>query len=147
MISTRGGNQSWSDLVKYFDGKRCDYLFVLVADGRQWFIPTGALDGRSAVTLGGAKYSAFEIEPGRPLETASRIDGLPVGERRRGRVGPGCKPGASKAEWVRIPPPPSSSPKRPPQSGFTPSKIREEAGPQAAWCSSASNCLAGLRPT
>ena len=43
-ISTRGGNQSWSGLVKYFDPERCEFLFVHVGDGRRWFIPTAALD-------------------------------------------------------------------------------------------------------
>jgi hypothetical protein len=128
MISTSGGNQSWSGLVKYFDPRRCDYLFVLVADGRQWFIPTGALDCRSALTLGGPKYSEFEIEPGRPLETASRIDGLPPGERRSGRAGLDCKSSASIAEWVRIPPPPSPAPERPPRPGFKPSKYERKLG-------------------
>lgn len=94
-IATRGGNQSWSGLVKYFDPDRCDYLFVLVADGRQWFISTAALDCRSALTLGGPKYSEFEVEPGRALETASRIDSPATGERRRGRVGLDCKSSAS----------------------------------------------------
>ena len=39
LISTRGGNQSWTGLVKYFEPSRCDYLFVHVGDGRRWFIP------------------------------------------------------------------------------------------------------------
>jgi hypothetical protein len=38
-LATRGGNQSWSGLVKHFSAERCDHLFVLVADGRRWFIP------------------------------------------------------------------------------------------------------------
>lgn len=42
-ISTRGGNQSWTGLAKYFDADRCDYLFVHVGDGRRWFIPSRAL--------------------------------------------------------------------------------------------------------
>jgi hypothetical protein len=67
-IATRGGNQSWNGVVKHFDAGRCDYLFVHVGDGRRWFIPTAALDGRTALNLGGEKYSEFEIEPGRPLE-------------------------------------------------------------------------------
>ena len=29
-LATRGGNQSWSGLVKRFSASRCDYLFVLV---------------------------------------------------------------------------------------------------------------------
>ena len=127
-ISTSGGNRSWSGLVKYFDSKRCDYLFVLVADGRQWFIPTGALDCRSALTLGGPKYSEFEIEPGRPLETTFRIDGLPLGERRSGRAGLDCKSSASIAEWVRIPPPPSPAPEHPPKPGFNPSRYERKLG-------------------
>lgn len=66
-ICTRGGNQSWSGLVKYFDASRCDYLFVHVGDGRRWFIPTAAMECRTAITLGGSKYSEFEIEPGAPM--------------------------------------------------------------------------------
>jgi hypothetical protein len=114
--------------VKRFDARRCDYLFVLVADGRQWFIPTAALDCRSSLTLGGSKYSEFEIEPGRPLEAATRIDCLPTGERRSGRAGLDCKSSASIAEWVRIPPPPSSSSQQPPRSGFKPSKYERKLG-------------------
>jgi hypothetical protein len=65
-IGTRGGNQSWSGLVKYFDANRCEYLFVHVGDGRRWFIPTAALECKSSLTLGGPKYSQYEIERGRP---------------------------------------------------------------------------------
>ncbi|MGZ5332182.1 MAG: hypothetical protein ACXWFH_12925 [Solirubrobacterales bacterium] len=53
LISTRGGNQSWSGLVKRFDPDRCDYLFVHVGDGRRWFIPTAELDCTTGLTLGG----------------------------------------------------------------------------------------------
>jgi hypothetical protein len=126
-ISTRGGNQSWSGLVKYFDPRRCDYLFVLAADGRQWLIPTAALDCKSELKLGGPKYSEFEVERGRPLEAASRIDFPTTGERRSGRAGLDCKSSASIAEWVRIPPPPSF-PERPPRSGFKPSKYERKLG-------------------
>jgi PD-(D/E)XK endonuclease len=66
-ICTRGGNQSWSGLVKHFSPDRCDWLFVLVADGRRWFIPAAEVDGGSGIRLGGPKYAAYEIEPGRPL--------------------------------------------------------------------------------
>jgi hypothetical protein len=38
-LSTSGGNQSWNRVIKRFDPTRCDYLFVLVGDGRRWFIP------------------------------------------------------------------------------------------------------------
>jgi hypothetical protein len=128
MLSTHGGNQSWSGLVKYFDPRRCEYLFVLTADGRQWFIPTAALDSGRRLRLGGPKYAEFEVERGRPLKPASRIEDLPAGERRRGRVGLDCKSSASFAEWVRIPPPPSEPQARPNRSGFVPSKYERKLG-------------------
>jgi hypothetical protein len=67
MIATRGGNQSWSGLVKHFDGANCDYLFVHVGDGRRWFIPSASVDGGSSIRLGGPKYAAYEVEPDDPL--------------------------------------------------------------------------------
>lgn len=70
-ICTRGGNQSWSGLVKRFSPDRCEFLFVLVADGRRWFIPASAVEGGNIVLLGGPKYERFEIEPGRPFTAAS----------------------------------------------------------------------------
>jgi Holliday junction resolvase-like predicted endonuclease len=95
VIATRGGNQSWSGLVKHFEASRCEYLFVHVGDGRRWFIPTGALDGRTGITLGGPKYSEFEIEAGRPLGPHASLESLiHPGERRSGRAGPDCKFGA-----------------------------------------------------
>jgi PD-(D/E)XK endonuclease len=47
-VATYGGNQSWTGLVKRFDASRCDYLFVLVGDGRRWFIPSEALGAVAA---------------------------------------------------------------------------------------------------
>jgi hypothetical protein len=69
-VCTRGGNRSWSGLVKHFSSDRCDWLFVLVADGRRWFIPSEAVDATSGLRLGGPKYAAYEVEPGRPLIAA-----------------------------------------------------------------------------
>jgi PD-(D/E)XK endonuclease len=68
-VCTKGGNRSWNGLVKRFSPTRCDCLFVLVADGRRWFIPAGAVEGGTALHLGGPKYAEFEVEPGRPLPT------------------------------------------------------------------------------
>ena len=67
MICTRGGNRSWSGTVKLFSPSRCDRLFVLVADGRRWFIPARAVEAGTALLLGGPKYSEFEIDRGQPL--------------------------------------------------------------------------------
>jgi hypothetical protein len=58
------GNQSWNGIVKRFSAVRCDGLFVLVADGRRWFIPATAVDGGSGILLGGPKYAEYEVEPG-----------------------------------------------------------------------------------
>jgi PD-(D/E)XK endonuclease len=44
-LATRGGNQSWSGLVKRLDASRCDGLFVHVGDGRRWYIPAEAIGG------------------------------------------------------------------------------------------------------
>jgi len=43
-LSTRGGNRSWSGVAKIIEPTHFEYLFVLVADGRRWFIPSQALD-------------------------------------------------------------------------------------------------------
>ena len=67
MLCTKGGNQSWGGVTKLFSPERCDYLFVHVGDGRRWFIPAGAVEGTTAVALGGPKYAEFEIDRGRPL--------------------------------------------------------------------------------
>ena len=69
-LSTRGGNQSWSGLVKRFSSERCDWLFVLVGDGRRWFIPADVVEGGSGLLVGGPKYAAYEVESGRPLSEA-----------------------------------------------------------------------------
>jgi hypothetical protein len=74
-VCTRGGNRSWSGLVKYLDPSRYDYLFVLVGDGRRWFIPAPSVEAKTAIRLGGPKYSEYEVDPGEPLrETASTLD-------------------------------------------------------------------------
>jgi PD-(D/E)XK endonuclease len=67
-VATSGGNQSWTGTVKRFDPQRADYLFVLLGDGRRWFIPTPALEAATAIQLGGAKYSEYEISRASPIE-------------------------------------------------------------------------------
>ena len=67
-VCTRGGNRSWTGLTKYLDPHRCEYLFVLVADGRRWLIPSSEFGGKTVMRLGGPKYAAYEVEPGRPFE-------------------------------------------------------------------------------
>jgi hypothetical protein len=76
-VCTRGGNRSWSGLVKTLDLDRFDYLFVLVADGRQWFIPAHRVEGGSAIHVGGPKYSEFEVDRGDPIREG-RVSGAPL---------------------------------------------------------------------
>lgn len=103
-LATSGGNRSWSGLVKRFSSARCDFLFVLVADGRRWFIPAQEIEAATTIVLGGPKYAEFEIREGEAGPTPSTIGA------RRGSAGAG-EPGRSvksvpRAEWVRFPPPP-----------------------------------------
>jgi hypothetical protein len=53
-VCTRDGNQSWNGLPKKLDPGSCDYLFVLVADGRRWFIPSSHF-GRDHVIVWAAR--------------------------------------------------------------------------------------------
>ena len=87
-LCTRGGNRSWSGLVKRLDADRFDYLFVLVGDGRRWFIPSRRLGAASSLRLGGPKYEEFEVASGDPIPGyAAREAATTIGDPdRRGDV-------------------------------------------------------------
>jgi hypothetical protein len=70
-VCTRGGNRSWSGLVKHLDPSRYDYLFVVVGDGRRWLIPAAEVQATCGLRLGGPKYARYEIKPGQPLRVGS----------------------------------------------------------------------------
>jgi hypothetical protein len=84
MLCTRGGNQSWSGTVRLFEESPCDRLFVLVEDGRRWFLPATVEEGATLLLLGGPKYADFEVERGRPLSTSGSIGSLCSRASRRG---------------------------------------------------------------
>jgi hypothetical protein len=65
-----------SGLVKRLDATRCDYLFVLVGDGRRWFIPASAVGGGTAIQLGGPRYAEFEVARGDPIPGSPQPDAL-----------------------------------------------------------------------
>jgi PD-(D/E)XK endonuclease len=65
-LATKGGNRSWSGRVKTIDPSRYEFLFVLVGDGRQWFIPAAEIAAKTMVLLGGPKYAAFEVGQPQP---------------------------------------------------------------------------------
>jgi hypothetical protein len=75
-LATRGGNQSWSGLVKVLDRSRCDSVFVHVGDGRRWHIPIAALGGGSGILLAGPKYAAYEVDRGDPLPARNPLPTL-----------------------------------------------------------------------
>jgi hypothetical protein len=111
-LCTRGGNQSWNGITKRFDPGRFDFLFVLVATGRRWLIPATAIEGSTTISVGGPKYSQFEIEPGDPIPASSQRAEPPLDlpSPLRGGAGAG-EPGrpvksVATPEWVRFPPPP-----------------------------------------
>jgi PD-(D/E)XK endonuclease len=137
-IATRGGNQSWNRATKVFDRARVDYLFVLVGDGRRWFIPAGAVEASTSVALGGIKYSEFEIEPGaaidaliHPESNVNKLgDPLP-GECQSGQMEQTVNLPAMPTQ-VRILPPPSPASAqillRPKRQATIPRRPCEEAG-------------------
>lgn len=138
-IATNGGNQSWTGLTKKFDPTRVDYLFVLVGDGRRWFIPACLVEGARSLSLGGRKYSEFEIEPGTPFEATiygedepNTISGVPPlpGECQSGQMDLTVNQAAMPTQ-VRILPPPFSTRQvllRPKRQATFPKAPCEEAG-------------------
>lgn len=137
-IATSGGNRSWSGLTKKFDCTVIDYLFALVGDGRRWFIPASVIEGDRQITLGGAKYSEFEIEATAPLEAVvypdentNRIGFSPLGECQSGQMDSAVNRAAMPTQ-VRILPPPSSGSRqvllRPKRQMTIPKAPCEDAG-------------------
>jgi bifunctional DNA-binding transcriptional regulator/antitoxin component of YhaV-PrlF toxin-antitoxin module len=114
---------------KVFDPSRFDQLFALVGDGRRWVIPSGAIEGISGITLGGAKYSEFEVDPAAPIEALIYGDGAPLesglaaGEYASGQSTGSVKPWTLSSQ-VRILPPPLP----PRESGFKRTKYDRKLG-------------------
>jgi hypothetical protein len=98
MLCTRGGNQSWNGTVRLFSSARADRLFVLVGDGRRWFIPADVVSGGTGLLLGGPKSRALRgsawttasVERWCLIAILDSLGGVP--ERSKGC---GCKPHGS----------------------------------------------------
>jgi Holliday junction resolvase-like predicted endonuclease len=127
-LVTSGGNQSWNGTAKKIDPARFDYLFVLTSDGRRWFIPSTKVEARSAIRLGGPKYSEFEIDrvdqiadlvyvSDGSIESPAVAGEYPSGQRTA-TVNRQAQP-----SQVRILPPPFRS-----RPGFAPSKYERSRG-------------------
>jgi hypothetical protein len=136
-IATNGGNRSWTGLTKKFDPSRVDYLLVIVGNGRRWFIPSAFVEAAREVTLGGTKYSEFEVESGTSYEATIYSDGeantiasLTPGECQSGQMDVTVNHTAMPTQ-VRILPPPSGSRQvllRPKRQMTIPKAPCEEAG-------------------
>ena len=115
-LATAGGNQSWTGLVKKFDPTRFEFLFVIVGDGRSWFIPSREIEGRRSIRLGGLKYSEFAVDVSRVALTETRGPSLEStsepGEYPSGQRG-GAVNAMALPSQVRILPPPSEAADRP----------------------------------
>jgi hypothetical protein len=127
-LATKGGNRSWNGTAKKIDPANFDYLYAHTGDGRRWFVPSTALEVESRITLGGPKYSEFEIEPGRPIDRmvydeSSRLESrTALGEYPSGqRMATVNRP--AQPSQVRILPPPFQ-----PRSGFERTKYERKAG-------------------
>ncbi len=126
-LATRGGNQSWSGAMKKIDPALFDYLFALTGDGRRWLIPSIALEACTSVTLGGPKYSEFEIESGRAVDRLvygedPSIESPASGEYPSGqRMATVNRP--AQPSQVRILPPPFR-----PRPGFRMSRYERSRG-------------------
>jgi hypothetical protein len=127
-LATRGGNRSWSGVTKPLELSRADYVFALTGDGRRWFIPSTALEAVNALSLGGPKYSEFEIEPGRPIrqvvygEEPGLQSVVAAGEYPSGqRMATVNRP--AQPSQVRILPPPFRA-----RPGFQPSRHDRKLG-------------------
>ena len=115
-IATSGGNRSWTGLTKKFDPVKVDYLFVLVGDGRRWFIPAAFVEAARALaavnTIAGATPLPGECQSGQMVSTVNR---------------------AAMPTQVRILPPPSTTTSRqillrPKRQATFPKAPCEEAG-------------------
>jgi bifunctional DNA-binding transcriptional regulator/antitoxin component of YhaV-PrlF toxin-antitoxin module len=112
-LVTNGGNQSWSGVSKFIDPTRIDYLFVLTACGRRWFIPATDLGGKTAIQLGGPKYAEYEIEPATAIRELVYVQEAALEFSAPGEYPSGQRTAAvnrqAQPSEVRILPPPSDT--------------------------------------
>ena len=123
-IATNGGNQSWQGTTKHFDAARVDYLFVLVGDGRRWFIPAPIVEASRRLNLGGTKYSEFEVERGQPIERLVYAGDNPHSSDQM----PGECLSGQKEQTVNLPAMPTQVRILPPPSTTSPTRVGDVIG-------------------
>ena len=72
-LVTYGGNQSWNGLVKPFRPQRCDFVFILVGNGRRWFIPSSSITTKRSISVGAAKWGDFAVDDRDAQSKARRL--------------------------------------------------------------------------
>jgi len=55
-----GGNRSGTGKVKHFDSGLVEYVYILVANGDRYFIPTSAIESKSCIHVG-QKYLEYKV--------------------------------------------------------------------------------------
>ena len=55
------GGASGKCIIRHFDKKSCDYVFVLTGNNEMYLIPSEEIEGSSTITVG-KKYSKYKIE-------------------------------------------------------------------------------------
>jgi hypothetical protein len=124
-LVTNGGNQSWTGVSKVIDTEKIDYLFVLTASGRRWFIPSTDLEGKRAIQLGGLKYAEYEIDRAAAIRELVYGEEAALESTRPGEYPSGQRTATVNRQAlpseVRILPPPSERDERldPPAVGRT----------------------------
>ena len=123
-VATNGGNQSWQGTTKRFDASRTDYLFVLVGDGRRWFIPATVVEASRRLSLGGTKYSEFEVERGQSIEHLVYAGDNPHSSDQM----PGECLSGQKEQTVNLPAMPTQVRILPPPSSTSPARLGDVIG-------------------
>jgi hypothetical protein len=112
-LVTNGGNQSWTGVSKLIDTTRIDYLFVLTAPGRRWFIPSTDIEAKRAIQLGGLKYAEYEIDCAPAIRELVYDEEAALESTRPGEYPSGQRTAAvnrqAQPSEVRILPPPSDT--------------------------------------
>lgn len=55
------GGASGKSIVRKFNNKDCDYIFVLIGDNRTYLIPSNVVHNSNCIVVGGFAYSEYEV--------------------------------------------------------------------------------------
>jgi hypothetical protein len=127
-LATSGGNQSWTGVREPLDRRDSTISSCTRAMAVGGSSLLTVIEAQTAITLGGPRYSEFEIEPGRPIhELVYAVDPALESDSRSGEYPSGQRTATvnrqAQPSQVRILPPPFR-----PRPGFRPSKYDRKLG-------------------